>query len=360
MKIKAAVVYYPNAPYVIEEIDLAEPKENEVLVKIASSGVCYTDYMVTSGEAPLSFPVVPGHEGSGIVERVGSLVTDFAPGDRVCMSFSYCNECYACITGRPYECEENPRLNFGGRAYDGTSRLTKDGMELSNFFNQSSFATYAVTHRNNLVLVPDSMDLNLTGPLGCGIQTGAGAVLNCLSPEPVSSFLVVGCGGVGMSALMAAKVCGCSVIIAIDTVDSRLDLALELGATHTVNAGKADPVAAVKDITNGKGVDYAVNASGKGATARMALDCTQSFGKLAVIGGGGDVSFRHIGARVIIGLTEGWSIPRLFIPKLIYLYQQGLFPFDKMVKFYDFDDINTASDDALSGKTIKPILLMDR
>ena len=358
MKIKAAVVYKQDDPYTIEEIDLAEPKGDEVLVKIVASGMCHTDHRITTRPLFDVFPIVPGHEGSGIVERVGDLVTDFKPGDRVCMSFSYCNECYACVTGRPFECEENMRLNFGGRAYDGSTRLSKDGIEISNLFNQSSFATYAVTNRNNLVHVPDGMDLKLTAPLGCGIQTGAGAVINCLKPEPGSSIAVFGCGGVGMSALMAAKCCGCAAIVAVDTVDSRLDLALELGATHAVNAKKDDPVSAVKDITGGRGADFAVNASGTGATAGAALNSTHAFGRLAAIGSG-DISFSgYIGARTITGVTEGWSIPRLFIPLLISLYQQGSFPFDKLITFYSFEEIGTASEDSLSGKSIKPVLVM--
>ena len=359
MKIKAAVVYELNGPYVIEEIDLDEPKAEEVLVKIVASGVCHTDHLITSRPLSKIFPVVPGHEGSGIVESVGGLVTDFKPGDRVCMSFSYCNECFACVTGRPYECEENLHLNFGGRAYDGTTRLSKDGTEFSNLFNQSSFATYSVTHRNNLVHVPDEMDLKLTAPLGCGIQTGAGAVLNCLKPQPGSSLVVVGCGGVGMSAVMAAKCSGCSEVIAVDTVDSRLELALELGATHVVNAKKSDTVSSVKDITGGRGADFAVNASGTGATAGAALFCTHAFGRLAVIGSGEFTFSGYVGARTITGVTEGWSLPRLFIPRLIDLYMKGLFPFDKLIKFYNFDEINVAADDSLSGKTIKPVLVME-
>jgi aryl-alcohol dehydrogenase len=352
-------VYKPDDPYIIEEVDLAEPKADEVLVKIVASGVCHTDHLLASGRMSKIHPVVLGHEGSGVVERVGDGVKDFKPGDRVCLSFSYCNECYACITGRPYECEQNGRLNFGGRSYDGTARLTKDGVELSNFFNQSSFATYSVTHRHNLVHVPEEMDLRLTGPLGCGIQTGAGAVLNCLKPEPGSSLVVVGCGGVGMSALMAAKICNCFPLIAVDTVDSRLDLALELGATHVVNASKTDVVPTVKGIAGGRGADYAVNTSGTGATARTALDCTNSFGKLAIVGGGGDVSFGAIGARTITGITEGRSIPGIFIPALMRYHLAGQFPIEKIVKFYDFEDINTAAEDSLNGKTIKPILLMN-
>lgn len=356
MKINAAVVHSPNDPYVIEEVDLAPPKSDEVLVKIVASGVCHTDYALASGEITPLHPVVPGHEGAGVVECVGDGVADFAPGDRVCMSFSYCGECYSCTTGRPYECENNWLLNFGGRCYDGTTRLSKDGVVISNFFNQASFATHAVTHRNNLVRVPDDMDLRLTGPLGCGIQTGAGAVLNCLKPEPGSSIIVVGCGGVGMSAIMAAKICRCSTIIAVDTVDLRLELAQELGATHSINAGASDAVAVARDITNGRGANYAVNASGSMAASNTAIESTDLFGTIAAISRDG--SYGLLNSRVIRGVTEGHSIPSIFIPQLILYYQAGLFPFDKLVGFYPFEDINKASADSLSGKTIKPILLM--
>ena len=361
MIIQAAIVYNPHDPYVIEDVDLAEPKEDEVLVKIAACGVCHTDELIVHKDTGSIHPVVLGHEGSGVIVRAGDRVRGFKAGDRVCMSFSYCGVCHACITGRPYQCEENARLNFGGRAYDGSTRLSKGGMELSNFFNQSSFATYAVTHQHNLVRVPDEIDLRLAGPLGCGIQTGAGAVLNCLKPEPGSSITVLGCGGVGMSALMAAAVSACSTIIAVDTVDSRLDLAMELGATHVVNAKKADPPTVVKDITKGKGTNYAVDASGTGVTARTALRCTHYFGTLAIIGSGGEFTLdigADLGARIITGITEGRSIPREFIPQLIDFYRKGLFPFDKLIKFYDFEDINLAAADSLSGKTIKPVLVM--
>ncbi|MCL1848839.1 MAG: NAD(P)-dependent alcohol dehydrogenase [Clostridiales bacterium] len=361
MKIQAAIVYKPHDPFVIEEVDLAEPKANEVLVKVVASGYCHTDYSVAHREVRSMHPVVLGHEGSGIIESVGSQVTGFKPGDRVCMSFCYCGECYACVTGRPYQCEQNGRLNFGGRAFDGTARLSKDGVELANFFNQSSFATYAVTHVNNLVLVPEEMDLRLTGPLGCGIQTGAGAVLNCLKPEPGSSIVVFGCGGVGMSGLMAAKASGCTTIIAVDTVDSRLALAMELGATHTINAKNEDPEARAKEITKGFGTNYALDATGSGVTARAALRCTHYFGMLAIIGGGGEILINaggDLGARTVTGITEGRSIPTIFIPTLMNLHLNGLFPFDKMVQFYDFADINKAEEDSISGKTIKPILLM--
>jgi len=359
MKIRAAVVYNPHDPYIIEEVELAEPKADEVLVKMTASGLCHSDLMISNGELGQLHPVVPGHEGSGVVESVGEHVEGFAPGDRVCMSFSHCKECHSCVTGRPYECTENWRLNFGGRAYDGTTRLTKDGLELSNFFNQSAFATYSVTHKHNLVHLPDNIDIRIAGPLGCGIQTGAGAILNYLKPEPGSAIVIIGCGGVGMSAIMAAKICGCSLIIAVDTVDSRLGLATELGATHIVNSGKTDPISAVMDITGGKGAGYAFNASGIGELSGVAMGCTGFFGKLAMVGTGVTIP-KFQGSRTITKITQGCSIPRLFIPKLIDFYQKGLFPFDKMIGFYDFEDINTAIADSVSGKTIKPVVLIGK
>jgi len=360
MKIKAAIAYNHIDPYSIEEIDLAEPKADEVLVKIAASGYCHTDHSVKHREERSIHPSVLGHEGSGTIVSVGEQVKGFAPGDRICMSFAYCGECYACVTGRVYQCESTGKLNFGGKAMDGTSRLSKDGVELSNFFNQSSFATYSVTHQNNLVHVPDDMDLRLTGPLGCGIQTGAGLVLNCLKPEPGSSIVVFGLGGVGMSALMAAKLCNCTTIIAVDTVDSRLDLAMELGATHAVNAKNTEPDVEAKKITGGKGTNYAADCTGTGVVARTALRCLHYFGMLAIIGGGGEfvVGTGDLGAKTLTGITEGRSTPSIFIPQLIHYYQKGLFPFDRIVQFYDFEEINQAADDSASGKTIKPILVM--
>ena len=356
MRIKAAVVYEPGAPYVFEDVDLDGPKTGEVLVKVIASGYCHSDHGVAHGELKAAYPIVLGHEGSGIVVEVGEGVKDFKPGDRVCMSYSHCGKCYACATGRPYQCEANMRLNYGGRAYDGTTRLTKDGRELANFFNQSSFAEYSVTHQNNLVHVPDDIDLRLAGPLGCGVQTGAGSVLNVLKPEPGSSILVTGLGGVGMSGLLAAKACGCARIIGVDVIDYRLDLALELGATHVINAKDTDVSEAVREITNGACADYGFDASGRSETKPTTLRCTHSFGSLAFIGPVGALGLLE--ARNVTGITQGRSIPKIFIPKLIQLHLRGLFPFDKMIRFYDFEDIDSAAGDSASGRTVKPVLVM--
>ncbi len=364
MKVKAAVVYEPNTPYVIEELDLAAPKANEVLVKIAACGVCHTDEGAKSGGLPSTMPVVLGHEGCGVVIEVGPDVTEYAPGDRVGFSYSSCGCCDNCLTGQPYDCEHFGELNFIGGHYDGTRRFSKDGQPVSNFFGQGAFSTHAVIHVHNLYKVPEDIDLKLCGPLGCGIQTGAGAVLNYLKPEIGTSIVVAGCGGVGLSAIMAAKLAGCTKIIAVDMIDSRLETALELGATHAFNPKNCDVIASVKEVCDGKGSHYAVDTSGNGKCVLQSLRCTRTLGVCVVVGATDEMTLHCdmdlMGSgKTLVGLVEGNSIPKVFIPRLIECYKQGKFPFDKLIKFYDFEDINQAREDSLTGKTIKPILIMD-
>jgi aryl-alcohol dehydrogenase len=364
MKIKAAVVYAPNTPYVIDEVDLAPPKENEVLVKIAACGICNTDDAAIRKEFVWTpFPIVLGHEGCGTVAEVGRGVKDFKAGDRVCLSFSYCGECPSCSSGRPYGCEKNVDLNFSGHAYDGTTRLSRDGRDIACFFDQSAFATYSVVHQNNLIHIPDGIELTMAAPLGCGIQTGAGTVLNYLKPGPGSSIVVSGCGAVGMSAIMAAKLSGCSRIIGVDVVDARLNLALELGATHVINAKKADTIAKVMEITGGRGAEYAADCTGIGACVRTSLNCTGFYGVCAVVGTTKEVTFSvsnelSVYHRTLTGIIEGHCSPKEFIPKLIGFYQEGRFPFDRLIRYYDFEDINTAAADALAGAALKPVIVM--
>ena len=367
MKIKAAVVYEKNGPYVIEELDLAPPKAGEVLVKIVAVGICHTDQVMVEDALNASlFPRVLGHEGCGIVVETGQGVRGYKPGDKVCMSFSYCGECIPCLTGRPYGCELNMKLNFGGFCYDGTCRLSKDGRDVYNFFNQSSFATYSVTNQNNLVHIPDDIDVEmpLISPFGCGIQTGAGTVINFFKAGPGSTVLVSGCGSVGLSAVMAAKLSGCSQIICVDVMDSRLELGLELGATHVVNAKKVTDLAShVFDITKGRGVNYAMDTTGNGLSVKNTVNCTGFFGVCALIGGTQEITFigRDISGyhRTIAGVTEGHSVPSLFIPKLLRFYKEGLFPVDKLIAYYPFEQINRAVADSMSGKAVKPVLIIE-
>jgi aryl-alcohol dehydrogenase len=364
MKIKAAVVYEKGGPFQIKEVELDPPKRDEVLVKVTACGVCHTDEGVRQQQLPTPLPAVLGHEGCGIVEALGPGVTGFKKGDRVGFSYGYCGVCEACRTGQPYGCERNVELNFSGARYDGTTRLHDEGGDLASFFGQSAFATHAVVHVHNLILVPEDVELALVGPLGCGLQTGSGAVLNCLRPEPATSIVVTGCGSVGLSAVMAAKIAGCATIIACDVVDSRLEMAAELGATHTVNSRKVpDVVGEVKKITR-TGAHYAVDCTGIGACVRQSLNCTRSLGTCAVVGATADMTINVeeelMGVcRKLVGVVEGYSVPQVYIPKLMEYYRKGLFPFDKFVKYYDFEDINQAFEDAHRGGVIKAILKMD-
>ena len=366
MKIKAAVTKSTGAPFVIEEVELAPPKADEILVKIVACGVCHTDEAAQFQAIPVPLPAVLGHEGCGIVEAVGDAVKGFKVGDKVGISFGFCGSCHNCLTAHQHACENFNAINFGGVQPDGTTRLsTLDGQPLATFFGQSSFATYAVVNESSAVKVEyDDIDLALVGPMGCGIQTGAGAVLNRLRPEFGSSIAVYGCGTVGMSAIMAAKIAGCAQIIAVGGNPKSLELAKELGATHTVNRKEVeDLVGEVKKISNG-GVNYSIDTTGVGDCVRQSLGFCRFNGTCVVLGATGDITFNVQAelmgdAKSLIGVVEGDAVPKVFIPQLLDYYRRGQFPFDRLVKFYPFSQINEAFAESHAGVCIKAILKMD-
>ena len=363
MRMKAAIIREKDGPFLIEDVELDEPRGDEMLVRVAASGFCHTDELARIQALPVPLPAVLGHEGCGIVEKTGADVREFSPGDKVAFSFGSCGKCDRCLDGRPTLCESFVTINFGGVQPDGTSRLSQNGKAISTMFAQSSFAEYAVVNERGAVKVPDGIPLEITGPLGCGIQTGAGAVLNRLRPRPGDSIAVFGCGSVGLSAVMAAKIANCGKIIAVDRLRSRLEKALELGATHAVESREpGETVGDIKALT-GKGADCSVDATGNGVCTRMALNCTRPGSPTVLIGGGGEMTLNAemdiMGeAKSLIGVVEGDSNPKLFIPELIKHYAEGRFPFDRLIAFYDFKEINTAMNDSLSGKVIKAVLTM--
>lgn len=364
MKITAAVVREKGKPFQFEEIDLKPPAEGEVLVKISASGVCHTDEVAQLQMIPVPLPAVLGHEGCGVVVEAGPGVTEFQKGDHVVFSFGYCGHCNSCMDGRPYACENFNAINFGGVMSDGTRRLSKDGEEISSFFGQSSFATYSVVHKNSIIKVDNDIDLDILGPLGCGIQTGAGAVLNRLKPSAGTSLAVFGCGTVGMSAIMAANLCPCKYIIAVGGNEESLALARELGATHTINRKQCEDIPAeIRRITGG-GADYAIDTSGASDFVKKALASVKFLGTAVVLGVTGDLTINVqeelMGeAKSLVGIVEGDSNPKLFIPQLISYYKEGLFPFDKLIKVFEFDQINQAFQLSHSGKAIKALLKMN-
>jgi aryl-alcohol dehydrogenase len=362
--IRAAVAREVGKPLQFENATLEAPRDNEVLVRMVATGVCHTDMVIRDQQFKTPLPMILGHEGAGVVEQIGRNVTTVAPGDHVVMTYMYCGLCSPCATGHPAHCANMGPLNFGGGRLDGSSSAcTHDGGELhDHFFGQSSFATHAIASELNVVKVDKDVQLELLGPLGCGIQTGAGAVLNAMKVHAGSSFAAFGTGAVGLAAIMAARVAGATKIIAVDVNPARLKLALELGATHAINSRQTDPVAEVRKLTGG-GADFTLECSGRAAVLRQAIDSVGLLGTCGIVGAtpeGTEASFNvndvMIPGRRIMGIVQGDVVSRTFIPELIELYRQGRFPFDRLVKFYPFDEVNQAMADSESGITIKPIL----
>jgi aryl-alcohol dehydrogenase len=248
LNIKAAVVREKSAPFIIEDLSLDDPRPEEVLVRIVATGVCHTDMVVRDQEYPVPLPLVLGHEGAGIVEKVGAAVKAVTPGDHVVLSYGSCGRCANCEQGKPGYCVEFYDRNFKGARLDGSTPLhAHDHGDIGGcFFAQSSFATHALVTERNAIKIPKDVPLEIMGPLGCGIQTGAGAVINVLKPQPGASLAIFGAGSVGLAAAMAALAVGVTTIIMIDLNDDRLAFARELGVSHTVNGREADTVKAIQ------------------------------------------------------------------------------------------------------------------
>lgn len=364
IQIKAAVAREPGADLTIENLTLDAPRDDEILVKVVATGVCHTDLVVMAGHLPTPMPVVLGHEGAGIVEAVGAKVTKVKVGDRVVMTYNSCGTCPSCSDNAMAYCYEFFPRNFFATRPDGSVALSHEGTSVhSNFFGQSSWATHSLAHERNVVKVDVSDDdLALMGPLACGIQTGAGTVMNALKVEAGKSFVCFGTGSVGLAAIMAAKVEGATTIIAVDMHASRLKIAKDLGATHGILAASDDVVGQIKEITGG-GAQYALDTTGLPAVIRQAADALAPRGKLAILGApmpGSEISLDNTdfmsNGKVLMGVVEGESDGDTFIPKLVTLWKDGKFPFEKLVTFYDFEDINKAIHDSHEGNTIKPIL----
>jgi aryl-alcohol dehydrogenase len=362
MKIKAAVVREKSGPFEIEEIDLDDPRETEVLVRIVGAGLCHTDLVARNQYMPVPFPAVFGHEGAGVVERVGSQVKKLVPGDHVVLSYNTCGVCPSCVNGVPAHCLDFLRSNIAMTRLDGTPTMSKNGETIHGaFFGQSSFASHVVASERNVVKVRKDVPLEILGPLGCGFQTGAGGVINSLHPKAGSSIAIFGVGSVGLSAVMAAAACGCTTIVAVDVNDERLKTAQEFGATHVINSGTVDPVAEIQRIT-GPGIEYSLECTGIPPVLRQAFDSLAIGGVCGLIGVapfGAEVNMdmqNILNGRTLKGIVEGDSNPDIFIPQLIELHMRGRFPFDRMITFYPFDQINQAAEDSEKGRTLKAIL----
>ncbi len=349
-KIRAAVIREPGSLQ-IEALEMEGPREDEALVRLKATGICHTDIdFCDDWSGP---PAVLGHEGSGTVAEVGKRVTAVKPGDHVVLSYQSCGQCRPCRDGRPVHCEHFWEANFGFARLDGSNALERSGVQ-GHFFGQSSFATHALATERNLVKVHKNLPLDLLAPLGCGLQTGAGTVMNSLNVPQWASIAIFDTGAVGLAAVMAARIAGAEPIIGVDINPARLKLALELGATKVINSRDEDVAARIKKDTGG-GVDYVLEITGDSSMYHLALEVLKAQGTVALIARpNGSASLSK--GRKTLSIIQGDAVPQDFIPQLIELYRAGQFPFDRLVKFYDFSEINQAMADARQGDTIKPAL----
>lgn len=363
LRIRAAVLRAPRGPFTIEEAWLRAPIGDEVLVRVQAAGICHTDVLARDGDIPLALPAVLGHEGCGVVERCGPDVRTLAAGDRVALSFAHCGTCAGCRSARPAYCRSFVELNLADPA---PSPLTAaDGGPLAGrFFGQSSFATHALVRAHQAVKVDPDLPAEWLAPLGCGVQTGAGCVLNALRVQPGQSFAVFGAGAVGLSAVMAAVIAGAAPIVAVDLVPARLELALALGATHAVDARREDAISRIRAITVG-GADASLECTGVEAVAEQAVACLAYHGTCGLIGASprgarapGLARELKFGGRSIRGITEGDSDPQRFIPQLARWIADGRLPIGRLVQTYMLEQIDEAVAASLDGRVVKPVLRM--
>jgi aryl-alcohol dehydrogenase len=369
-RIHASVVEKIGAPFTYTDLEIDDPGPGEILVRIVASGVCHTDANTRGGDMPLPLPGVLGHEGAGIVEAVGPGVKSPRVGDHVVLGWPYCGECKNCLDGEPRYCLSiGPALVGGvrlcGECAGKTGYHRLDGTPISgHFFGQSSFATYSLALASQAVVIPNDVPLEIAGPLACGIGTGAGAVLNTAKPKMGDSIVVYGAGAVGLAAIMAAKSTPATVIIAVDVHPSRLELAKKYGATHVINAKEVpDPVAAVHRILGGT-ADFALDCTGVISVVEQTIETVGMRGTAILIGGAPAEArfsadhFRTLFGKHIVGTLGGSGRSQRLIPALLDLWRQGRFPFDELIKTFDFKDIEVALAASHRGDVIKPVVVM--
>jgi aryl-alcohol dehydrogenase len=355
----AAVLRNADGPFELEDVELDEPGVGEVLVRIAGAGFCHTDLLPRTPLAKT--PVIVGHEGSGVVEAVGPGVVDLSVGDHVVLSFDSCGVCANCLTARPGYCETFGVRNLTGYRPDGSTNARDAAGEpvAARWFGQSSFAGHCVVAARNVVRVDQDLPLELLGPLGCSVQTGAGAVVNTLAVRPGSGLVVFGAGAVGLCAVMAARVAGAGTIVAVDLDPQRLELAAELGATDVVDGAADDLAKQLRKLTGG-GVECAFDTTGAPPVLAAAMNCLRLGGVCGTVAvQRGDLVLKPaaLATRTLRSIAVGDAVPRTFIPELVALWRQGRLPFDKLITTYPLEKINEAERALHGGSVVKPVLL---
>jgi aryl-alcohol dehydrogenase len=358
----AAVLRRRDEPFAIEKIELPDPGPGQVLVRIAGTGICHTDLVLRAGYLAGEWPIVLGHEGAGVVEAVGPGTTGIAAGDHVVLSFDSCGGCGNCLDGHPAYCDTFALRNMTGHGADAGSPLARSarGDDVAvRWFGQSSFASHAIATARNVVVIDRDIPLELAGPLGCSFLTGAATVTNVLRMRPRDSIAVVGVGGVGIAAVLAAVNAGASRIVAVDLQAPRLDAAAAFGATHTVGADATDRLTEAILATGGP-VTHVFDTTGHPGAIRAAVDAMAARGICAIVG-----NQRHdlvLGpqsvsrGKVLTAVYEGDAVPQIEIPRLIQLWRAGRFPIEKLVTAYPLSDIDRAERDLARAAVIKPVV----
>lgn len=365
IRASAAVLRALDRPHTIEEVTLEEPGEDQIVVQVAATGFCHSDAVARAPKfAEKLYPMITGHEAAGVVEWAGSNVSGIEVGDHVVLTFAYCGECSQCSENHPAYCETFVQRNILGLLATGGAVATDaDGKPvMARWFGQSTFATRAVVDARSAVVVDRDLPLDVLAPLGCGIITGAGTVLNVLAVQPGTSVAIFGVGSVGLAALLAAKVAGAESVIAVDLHPSRLELATELGATATILGGDNDSVAEQIRKLTVQGTHYSIDTTGVPDVILSAIQSMRPRGVCASVGiQTGDVVLdaHALNGKQLVSVIEGDSDPRTFIPHLIQLWRDGRFPFDRMLEKFPFAAINEAEKASLEGRAVKPVLIMD-
>ncbi len=364
--VDALVIHDREVGFTMDRVDLGRPRPNEIVVRIVATGLCHTDLLPLLPTSKHPLPIVVGHEGAGVVVELGDQVTGLEVGDHVVLSYDSCGTCEACRSGRPFHCDTFGERNFSGsRVADGTTSFSQDGQPVStHWFGQSSFADHAVVSARCAVKVPKHLPLDILGPLGCGIQTGSGAVLNTLAAKPSTTIAIFGAGPVGLSATMAAALVGCKQIVVVDVNDDRLAMARSIGATHTINAASGDPVQEILELSGGQGVLASLDTAGAPGVAEQAIAVLKKgVGVCGIIAAGSPdfaVPRGHIMAgRKIVGVIEGDADPHVFIPQLLEYYEAGRFPFDRLISRFPASEVNEALEAGRTGGAVKSVLVFD-
>ena len=351
----------PHQPLTIEDVDIDKPMGREVLVRTVASGVCHSDLHFVDGYYQFPTPAILGHEAAGIVEEVGLQVSEFKPGDHViCCLSVFCGHCEYCLTGRTHLCQTRP-----ARAKTEPPKLSWKGQPVNQFANLSAYAEKMLVHENGLVKIDDAMPLDRAALIGCGVTTGVGAVLNTARIEPGSTVAVFGAGGVGLAAVQGARIAGARMIIAVDTVESKLATARALGATHGVNARTDEPVKAIRDLTGG-GVDYSFECIGLKLAAEQCFDCIKHGGTATVVGMipvgqkielDGPIFLRE---KKIQGCNMGSNRFRTDMPKYVDFYLSGKLNLDDLLsRRLSLAEVNEGFAALQRGEVARSVIVFD-